>query len=279
MELITNDPEVRGDKGTGVLTPQKQCDMLVVEVMGMPRTARKKSQSGIYHIMIRGINRQDIFEDNEDKEKFIQTIAVYKDKCNFQVYGYCLMNNHIHLLINDENLAISMRKICASYVYWYNWKYKRCGHLYQDRFKSEAIEDDGYLLTVLRYIHQNPLKAGMVKNIADYNWSSYGEYLDKQKIVDVGLILEMLPREQFIDYNNEENQDRCLEYVENYRLDDNEAREIIKKIAKVKNINEIQGFEKVKRDDIIRKLKEIDGLSIRQIERITGITRKIIEIA
>lgn len=229
--------------------------------------------------MIRGINRQDIFEDNEDKEKFIQTIAIYKEKCSFQVYGYCLMNNHIHLLIKDKNLSITMRKICASYVYWYNLKYRRCGHLYQDRFKNEVVEDDSYLLTVLRYIHQNPLKAGIVKNIADYNWSSYGEYLGKQKIVDIDFVLGMITKDQFIDFNNEENRDKCLEYIENYRFDDIEARKIIKKISKVKNINEIQSFEKVKRDETLKKLKEIDGLSIRQIARITGITRKVIEIA
>jgi len=247
----------------------------------MPRAARKKSKSGIYHIMIRGINRQDIFEDDEDKEKFIQTVVVCKDKCDFQIYGYCLMSNHIHLLIKDENLAITMRKICASYVYWYNWKYKRSGHLYQDRFKSEVIEDDSYLLTVLRYIHQNPLKAGMIKNIADYKWSSYSEYLgeqNKQKIVDVGFVLDIISKEQFINYNNDKNQDECLEYTQTVKLDDNEAREIIKKISGVKNISEIQVFEKSKRNDIIRNLKAIEGLSIRQTARITGITRKIIEI-
>lgn len=245
----------------------------------MPRAARKKSQSSIYHIMIRGINRQDIFEDNEDREKFIQTLAIYKEKCNFQVYGYCLMNNHIHLLIKDECLSTTMRRICSSYVYWYNNKYKRCGHLYQDRFKSEPVEDDSYLLTVLRYIHQNSLKAGMVKNIADYKWSSYNEYLNAQRIVDVNLVLQMQSKDQFIKYSNEKNEDNCLEYIEKYKLDDYEAREIIKKVSKVENVNEIQSFEKVKRDEIIRKLKEIEGLSIRQIARITGITRKIVEVA
>lgn len=244
----------------------------------MPRTARKKSQSGIYHIMLRGINRQDIFEDDEDREKFLQTIAGYSEKCEFKLYGYCLMNNHIHLLVKDENLATTMRRICSSYVYWYNWKYKRCGHLYQDRFKSEVVEDNNYFLTVLRYIHQNPLKAGIVKNIADYKWSSYTEYILKQKIIDVGFVFGMLTKDQFICYSNEENKDRCLEYSENIKIDDNEAREIIKKIIDVKNINEIQSFEKAKRDNIIKNLKLIDGLSIRQLARITGITKRIIEI-
>ena len=93
----------------------------------------------------------------------MQTVATYKQKSNIKVYGYCLMSNHIHLLMKDEDLAITMRKICASYVYRYNWKYKRSGHLYQDRFKSEVVENDSYFLTVLRYIHQKPLKTEITK--------------------------------------------------------------------------------------------------------------------
>ena len=238
----------------------------------MPREARKKSKSGIYHIMIRGINRQEIFEDDEDREKFIQTVAIYKEKCNFKVYGYCLMNNHIHLLIKDENLAVTMRKICASYVYWYNWKYKRIGPLYQDRFKSEVVEDDSYLLSVLRYIHQNPVKAGMVENTAEYRWSSYGEYLNKVNIVDVSLVLGMMTKDQFRDYNNAESQGKYLEYDESIRVDDNEAREKIKEIARVKNVNEIQYIEKFQRDIIVKQIKNVDGISIRQISRITGLS-------
>ncbi len=85
------------------------------------------------------------------------------------------MGNHIHLLLKEEKeeLGIIMRRIGSSYVYWYNWKYKRCGHLFQDRYKSEAVEDERYLLTVLRYIYQNPLKAGLVKDIGAYKLSSF----------------------------------------------------------------------------------------------------------
>jgi len=243
----------------------------------LSRTARQKSKSGISHIMIQGINRQDIFEDEEDKEKFIQTVATYKQKSNIKVYGYCLMSNHIHLLIKDEDLAITMRKIGASYVYWYNWEYKRSGHLYQDRFRSEVVEDDRYFLTVLRYIHQNPLKARIVKDIKSYQWSSYGDYGGDKKIVDTDFALGMISKEQFIRYSHEENQDECLEYTENNRLNDDEAREIIKSIANVENVDKIQGFEKSRRDEIIRMLKAIDGISIRQIARITGISFNIVK--
>lgn len=128
----------------------------------MPRAARKKSNSGIYHIMLRGINRQLIFEDEEDKNRFIETLLKYKEQCGYLIYAYCLMGNHIHILLKEgkEELTLVLKRIAGSYVYWYNWKYHRSGHLFQDRFKSEPVEDDAYFLTVIRYIHQNPETRG-----------------------------------------------------------------------------------------------------------------------
>jgi len=125
----------------------------------MPRQARQKSESGIYHIMLRGINQQIIFEDEEDSEKFIETLKTYKAISGYKIFAYCLMGNHCHLLlkVEKEDLVLIFKRIAGSYVYWYNWKYYRRGHLFQDRFKSEPVEDDVYFLTVLRYIHQNPV--------------------------------------------------------------------------------------------------------------------------
>jgi len=129
----------------------------------MPRQARRKSESGIYHIMLRGINQQQIFEDEEDSLRFLETLLKYKEQCGYEIYAYCLMGNHIHILLKEgkENLTLVLKRIAGSYVYWYNWKYRRSGHLFQDRFKSEPVEDDEYFLTVIRYIHQNPIKAGI----------------------------------------------------------------------------------------------------------------------
>src|SRR5665811_2065044 len=111
----------------------------------MPREARELSKSGIYHILMRGINRQNIFEDEEDCEKFTQTLYRYKEISKYEIYAYCLMGNHMNLLIKNgqESLEQVMRRICGSYVYWYNKKYDRIGNLFQDRFKSKPVEDDG----------------------------------------------------------------------------------------------------------------------------------------
>ncbi len=151
----------------------------------MARQARKRSSTGIYHVILRGINRQNIFEDDEDRLKLMETIAYYKGISNYELYGYCLMNNHVHLLIKetDESLSGVVKRFSSSYVYWYNKKYDRCGHLFQERFKSETVESDAYFLTVLRYIHQNPVKARMTKEPKAYLWSSYNEYIGKDKYI------------------------------------------------------------------------------------------------
>lgn len=251
----------------------------------MPRTARRKSKTGIYHIMLRGINRQDLFEDDEDRQNFIEKLAFYKEKSGYKLYGYCLMSNHIHILLEEviEPLSLIIKRISSSYVYYYNYKYARCGHLFQERFKSETVENERYFLTVLRYIHQNPIKANMVEEIKLYKWSSYNEYLYGSKMVDTEFALKLFAEDKtaairdFISFNNEENEDRCLEFEINKRVDDIEAREIIKEISRVNNINELQYLEKDERNEIIKRLKELEGLSIRQIARIIGLSYNLVQ--
>ena len=245
----------------------------------MPRQARRNSESGIYHIMLRGINQQQIFEDEEDGFRFLETLSKYKEQCGYEIYAYCLMGNHVHILLKEgkENLTLVLKRIAGSYVYWYNWKYRRCGHLFQDRFKSEPVEDDAYFLTVIRYIHQNPIKAGICKNIDGYKFSSYNEYINKPNLVNVNFCLGIIDKEQFIEFNNEFNDDICLDIRDNdFRLTDDEALKIIWKICKCKSVSDFQKLDKIKRNYYIEKLYK-HGLSIRQISRLTGLSRKIVE--
>ncbi len=252
----------------------------------MPRTARRKSSTGIYHIIFRGINRQTIFEDAEDSIKFLKTIKKYQEVSEYLVYAYCLMGNHIHLLLKEgtETMGIAMRRIGAAYVYWYNWKYDRCGPLFQDRYRSEVIEDDRYLLTVLRYIHQNPIKAGLVNNAADYQWSSYGEYIGAQKIVNTDFILELFGMDRKVGINEFKNfhqitgDDTCIDLEEKKRFKDDEAIGMIKDICKVSSCKEVQGLNQNIRSKCLSLLKE-KGLSTRQIARLTGVSRdKILKV-
>lgn len=244
----------------------------------MARQARKKSESGIYHIMLRGINRQQIFEDEEDRQRFLETLQNYKAQCGYKVFAYCLMDNHIHILLQEgnEDLALVLKRIAGSFVYWYNWKYCRCGHLFQDRFKSEPVEDDEYFLTVLRYIHQNPVKAKMCEKAQAYAYSSMREYMTVPFLADTDFALSMLPIEQFIRFHDVENDDNCLDTEDMFRLTDQEAKVIITKVSKCKNTGEFQLLDKNTRNIYIHQL-HAKGLSIRQISRLTGLSKKIVE--
>jgi len=249
----------------------------------MPRHARERSETGIYHIMLRGVNRQVIFEENEDKQKLFETINHYKAVSGYSIYGYCFMDNHVHLLMKEvvEPISSALKKICGSYASWFNWKYQRCGHLYQERYKSEIVESDEYFLTVLRYIHQNPVRAGIIRNVSDYKWSSYNEYVEKPKIIDINFTLQMLSGDRkkalelFKEYTNQQNDDKCLEYDEKMRVSDSEVRTFLLKYG-ISNITELQRLEKNKRDDIIKTLKTLEGVTIRQLSRITGISKSVI---
>ena len=211
---------------------------------------------------------------------------VAREKSQSRIYAYCLMENHVHLLIEEteEPIGQSIKRICGSYVYWYNRNHDRIGHLFQDRFKSEIIEDDNYFLTVLRYIHQNPLKAKLVQEIGKYKWSSYHNYFKKDGIIDSDLALKIFSEDstqaliRFKRYMEEFNEDRCLEYEERKRLLDSDVREYLMQLG-ISSISVIQNLQKDQRDEIIREIKSIDGVSIRQLSRVTGISKSIIERA
>jgi DNA-directed RNA polymerase specialized sigma subunit len=144
-----------------------------------------------------------------------------------------------------------------------------------------VVETDSYFLTVLRYIHQNPSKAGIVKEIDRYHWSSYQEYTTKQEICDTTFALKMFSEdyqealELWQKFNHTENNDQCLEYDDGTRLNDLEATGLIQSIVGVKIPIEIQRYEKQKRNLVIKKLKE-QGLPTRQIARLTGISYGVI---
>ncbi len=164
----------------------------------MPRYAREKCESGLYHIMLRGINRQNIFHNDEDCLRFIETLQKVKVNDNYSLIAYCLMNNHVHILLQEkkEELSKIIKRIGISYAWWYNRKYKLVGHLFQDRYRSEGIDSDSQLLSVARYIHNNPAKAGLVINAEDYKWSSCKVYSGKKdypaSLTDTNLIFGML---------------------------------------------------------------------------------------
>jgi len=246
----------------------------------MPRTARAKSRSKIYHIMIRGINQQNIFIDDEDDDKFMDILDTYHKKIEYEIYAYCLMGNHVHLLIKEgeEVLSNTMKRIGTSYVYWYNWQYNRKGHLFQDRFKSEAVEDDAYFLTVLRYIHQNPLKTGLANHLDSYKWSRYQEYTSKAKMVNIDFALSLFDKEKgkaiekFIRFNKESNNDQCLEITKKRKtMSDKKIRQFALKRYNIE-LPSLHNEQVKNQTEVLKFLKKLDGISLRQLSRLTGFT-------
>ena len=250
----------------------------------MPRTARKKSCKQIYHVMLRGINKQQIFYEKEDYQFFISLLERYKEPCGYELYAYCLMGNHIHLLIREGNEVSTgdiFRHIGSAFVYWYNIKYERVGHLFQDRYKSEPIEDESYLLTVFRYILMNPVKAGLCGKAEEYPYSSAGEYLKGiNGITDTSYIKGMYNEKNLKEYIYQKNEDQCMEMDETSRkrVTDEEARQLISKelggvIPAIGKAKERKGLN----SSINRLIRA--GISIRQLSRLTGISKKVIENA
>lgn len=252
----------------------------------MPRTARKLSKIGVYHVMVRGINRQDIFLDDKDRKTFLDKLNNAKERSNCRIYAYCLMSNHVHLLIAEEDETISqmMKRLGSSYVYWYNKRYERVGHLFQDRFRSEPINNESYLLTAIRYIHQNPVKAMIVSDCENYVWSSYRDYIKADKsikgLTDTELCLELVGGiKQFAEFHKEQSSDSLIdvEYVE--KASDTHAEHMIQQIMECNTNSEVLKMSIAERNEVIRKLKALPGVSNRQIAHITGINRNIIQRA
>jgi putative transposase len=254
----------------------------------MPRRAREKSNTGIYHIMMRGINHQEIFHEEQDYQRYVETLQRIILESEADLLGYCLMDNHTHLLIKENVKEIShmIKRLGASYAWWYNWKYERSGHVFQDRFRSEKVEEENYLLLVIRYIHQNPVKAGIVAKPEDHRWSScsayYGKEENPQRLTQTKIIFEMLSEDQdiarkiLVEYMEEGNDDQCLEDRKTSRVSDEVVRDKIKIIMKDRPFNSLQHMEKAERNKTIRKIKEIEGISLRQIARITGLNLKMV---
>lgn len=246
----------------------------------MPRRAREKSKTGIYHVMLRGINRQVIFEEDEDFEKFLLVLKDCKEVSGFELFAYCLLGNHVHLLLKNgkEELDRIFKRIGVRYVYWYNFKYGRTGHLFQDRYRSEPVNDERYFMAVLKYILQNPVRARQCEKAEEYRWSSCGDYMTGRGITDTAFALSLFGEaggeavKAFRGWLEEDDNSTDVEMASEVgRLPDREAQRLIKEICKIKDTTSLQRMETRKRDECITLLKE-NGLSIRQISRLTGIS-------
>ena len=144
--------------------------------------------------MLRGCGKQCLFEDDADRIKFLEILSSNTEKYRVSVLAWCLMDNHIHLVLSDrqDDLSPCLKAIAGHYAMYFNSRTAHVGHVFQDRFKSKPIETDGYLLQAIRYVHRNPEKAGIAA-AEDYPWSSYAEYLS---LLEPGVIRDSCYRHQ-----------------------------------------------------------------------------------
>jgi len=151
----------------------------------MPREARVTMEKACYHIITRGNQKQTVFKEPADYQKYLLLLTRYKKRRGFKVYCFCLMPNHIHLIVDVDksgDLNKIMHGLNLSYALYFNLKYGKVGHVWQDRFKSRVIVKDAYLLECIKYIESNPVRASLVSSINDYPWSSWN--FKEGKILD-----------------------------------------------------------------------------------------------
>lgn len=163
----------------------------------MPRIFRLLPEQGVLHVLTRGNNRQRVFHGREDFERYLYYLKLYKEEHKFRLYHYCLMPNHVHLLIETSqqtHLSKLMKQLNLAYFYHYRKKYKHWGHLWQGRYISLIIDRDEYLIRCGRYIEKNPVRARIVDRLEDYPWTSYRYYAigEEQGLIDQDPVYENL---------------------------------------------------------------------------------------
>ncbi len=164
----------------------------------MPRKPREKTEEAIFHIMARSISEVDLFKDKDDKKKYLSLVKKYQTLYKFRVYGYCLMDTHVHMIIDANGADISsvMHSINYTYAQYFNATHKRHGHLFQDRFKSKMVQDDNYLIALSAYVHSNPTSIKKYEDCPEkYEFSSLSVYLglkqDPYELIDDGFLMSM----------------------------------------------------------------------------------------
>lgn len=242
----------------------------------MPRKPRKTSSSAIYHVILRGVNRQAIFLDSQDCLQFLNILKQYKKEHNYEIYAYCLMDNHVHLLIKegDESISNTMKRIGIKFVAWYNKKYDRCGHLFQDRFKSEPVENEKYFWTVFRYIHQNPLNAGIETKVGRYKWTSFFAYSKSiSELVNISFAYSVLgSKAEVLRFIQTPKAESAMEYYSMVHMPDEEAIRLVSRHIPSINLHTLLRQARAIQDSVLLEMRKL-GITISQICRLTGVPK------
>lgn len=239
------------------------------------RTARVQSESGIYHVVSRGVGQQIIFETDADRRRYLDSLQNLLEGSSGTLLAWCLMDNHVHLLIKQQldDLSATMRRLNAGYALYFNLVHNRSGHLFQGRFRSEPVDSDEYLMTVIRYIHQNPCKAGLARDCR-YEWSSYDSFASGDVPRGADFILGVFGgTEAFRTFHEQEDPSaRCIDVEPRLtRVDDEAALSIALELFGDSGLGQVKALPRERRDAALAEMKE-RGLTVRQIQRLTGVS-------
>ena len=243
----------------------------------MPSRPREISSLGIYHVIFRGVAKQIIFEYDDDYGKFLTVLRKYQPICGYKIIAYCLMSNHVHLLIKPGEIPLDriFQRIIPSFVYWYNKKYIRVGSLFQARFRSTPINNLSKFFTVIRYIHQNPIKAAICDHPSQYRYSSYKKYFDDD-LIDDSFVRSEVSAEFFNSFNCAENDDQCMDIDdERPRMKDERATNIMQRLSGCSNVTEFQQLDVKSRNEVLYDMW-MAGISMSQANRVTGVSYGVI---
>jgi len=243
----------------------------------MSRKPRVLGPSGFYHVTLRGIDGLKILEGQREKLYFLKVLQRMGKEGEYSIHAYCLMNNHAHLLLKTGNipLAKSMKRITVSFVYYYNKLHNRSGPLLNDRYHSSVIKDEVQLLVCARYIHNNPIKAGIVDKPEAYPWSSYRYYLGLDSISPIPITTQ-----EILNLFHPRTDHAIADLKAFTEIEDKPitVQDCVEEILRQEHVSqeEIKKLPRQRRDSIIRKILAQSGARAKDISNLLGLSTTVI---
>lgn len=242
----------------------------------MPRKARKDIKSNYVHLIIQGINRENVFQKKDWKEDYIKILKTKIEDMNIEILAYCIMDNHAHFLIyyeKIEEISSLMKKVNTTYAMRYNKINKRVGFVFRDRFYTQPILNEGQLYNCLVYIHKNPIKARICFDMKDYNYSSYNEYLKEKKLItDNSIKLLFGSKYKYIEkFNAIHNQLQEIEDIKDIEEYEYSIEELLKKYENEIKENLIEN--ELEFGKLLLEIRQKCGMSLREMSNIFKINK------
>ncbi len=242
--------------------------------------ARRLSSADIYHITVRGSGRQIVFEDDDDRRELLRILDEALAVNDVRLLAWCLMDNHFHLVAEGDADDISslMHRVNSTYARVFNRRHDRVGHLFQGRYLRLPVEDDGYLLTLVPYVHRNPERAGLSPTSA-YPWSSYHEVMEGCGRVDVGRLLDLFGGwDGFEKAHADQGQPPPPGTVRQRDVQPEALLEMARRLLGGTDPESVKAMSRNKRDVALAALRK-GGMTVRSIERLTGVSRGVVSRA